>query len=339
MSEDRYAVQKRLAALGPAGQERLAAACVAVVGVGATGCGIADALVRAGVGSVRLIDRDIVELSNLHRQVLYDEASVRGGLPKAEAARARLEAINSTVRIEAHVVDLQPSNALGLLGGADLVLDGTDNFAARFLINDATAALGIPWVYAGVVGMNVHGFPVVHGTSACFRCYLDAVPPAGSTETCDTAGVLGPAVMVAAGLAAAEGIKLLVQPDAVAPGLLVYDVWNREGRRLGLPRHADCPTCSGRYEHLEGAAGAAAKLCGRDAVALPAPAAGELDLEALAARLADLGTFEARNAFLLRFRPSNADQSLTVFRDGRAIVKGTQDPAAARTLYARYVGG
>ncbi len=340
MSDERYAPQMRLPTLGASGQERLTAACVAVVGVGATGSGIADALARAGVGALRLIDRDVVELSNLHRQVLYDEAAVASGLPKAEAARQRLAQINSQVRVEAHVADLQPGNALGLLGGVDLVMDGTDNFAARFLINDACAALMIPWIYTGVVGTVVHGFPVVPGVTACFRCYLDAVPPAGTTQTCDVAGVLGAAVSVGAGFAACEGIKLLVKPEDVAEGLFAYDVWRREGRRLGLPRHPDCPTCAGTYDHLEGEANSSpARLCGRDAVALPAPAAGELDLGALAARLEDLGALEVNNRFLIRFAPRGADMTLTVFTDGRAIVKGTQDLAAARTLYARYVGG
>lgn len=337
----RYAAQTRLPSLGADGQRTLSQACAVVVGVGATGCGIAEVLVRAGVGTVRLIDRDVIELGNLHRQVLYDEADVASGLPKAEAARARLSRINSQVTVDARVADLHGGNALALLQDADVVLDGTDTFGARFVINDACASLGIPWVYAGVVGTTVHGFPIVPGRTACFRCYMDAVPPPGSTQTCDTAGVIGSAVLVASGIAATEGLKLLLgRTDELAEGLFVFDAWTREGRLLGLTKRPDCPTCAGTYDHLAGADRPPARLCGRDAVALPAPTDAQLDLDALATRIAALGTVSAKNPFLLRFHPTDLPAlTLTVFQDGRAIVSGTTDEAAARGAYARFIGG
>lgn len=337
----RYAAQTRLPALGAGGQERLRLARAVVVGVGATGCGIAEVLVRAGVGRVSVIDRDVIELGNLHRQVLYDEAAVASGLPKAEAARERLKAINSDVEVTAHVADLHSGNVVSLLKGADVVFDGTDNFGARFLINDACVSLGIPWIYAGVVGTTVHGFPVVPGKTPCFRCYLDAVPPPGSTQTCDTAGVLGSSVMVAAGIAATEGLKILVgRTGELAEGLFVFDTWTREGRVLGLSKRPDCPTCAGTYEHLDGGERPPARLCGRDAVAVPAPGDAKLDLDALAERLDGLGQVTAKNAFLLRFEPSDSiGLTLTVFRDGRGLVSGTTEVSAARGLYSRYVGG
>lgn len=336
---ERYASQLRVKALGgAAGQERLSRSQAVVVGLGATGGALADALVRAGVGRVRLIDRDVVELQNLHRQLLFDETDAASGLPKAEAAAARLARINSQVVLEPRIADLGPDNARELLAGADLVLDGTDNFATRLVLNDACLAAGQPWVYAGVVGTSVHGFPILPGRTACFRCYLPEVPPPGAAETCESAGVLGPAVLVGAGFAAAEGLKLLLGGEP-AEGLLVVDVWTREARRLRLPRDPDCPACAGRYEHLAAPGQRELTLCGRDAVMLRAPGRTAPDLGALAERLAGLGRLEARGRHLLRFQPGEDDgHTLTVFADGRTIVGGTQDPVRARALYARWLG-
>ena len=338
----RYACQIKLPAWGgPEGQARLRAATVVVVGVGATGSAIAEALTRAGVGALRLIDRDVLEPSNLQRQALYDEEDLASGLPKAALAERRLRRINGEVEVEARVSDLHAGNVGDLFAGADLVLDGTDNFLTRFVINDACLRAGLPWIYAGVVGTEVHGFPVLPG-EACFRCYLGEPPPPGTTETCQTAGVLGPAVMVAAGYAAAEGLKLLVQgAREAARGLFLTDVWTREGRRVRISRDPDCPACAGRYEFLDAPREGHAELCGQDAVALRPPRgrAADLDLERLADKLASLGELEARNRFLLRFAPSDAPSlRLTLFNDGRALVKGTVDPGTARSAYAKYVG-
>lgn len=335
----RYDRQVRVGGLGRDGQARLGAATVVVVGVGATGGAAADLLVRAGVGRVVLVDRDVPELGNLHRQVLFDEDDVRAGLPKAEAARRRLARVNSSVAVEARVKDLDASNALALLGGADLVVDGTDGFQTRHVVNDACALLGVPWVYTGVVGTAVHGFPIVWGETPCFRCYLPELPPPGAVPTCDVAGVLGPTVAVAAGFAAAEALKLLAgRREQVARGLHVVDVWTREARLLRLERDPACPACARAPDLLERAPPPAARLCGRDAVTLPPPG-GQVDLPALAARLAGLGALERSNAFLLRVAPHDAPGlRLTVFADGRAIVDGTDDPARGRALYARLVG-
>lgn len=336
---ERYACQLRMRPFGGVeAQRRLAAATSVVVGVGATGGVIADALVRAGVGRVRLVDRDVVELSNLQRQVLFDEEDARAHLPKAEAARRRLQRVNSQVEVEARVADLDGRNALALLEGASLVLDGTDNFAARFVINDACAALGVPWVYTGVVGATVHGMPIVPGRTACFRCYLDAPPAPGAAATCETDGVIGPTVLVGGGFAAAEGLKLLAAgPDApVADGLLIVDVWTREARRVRVPRDPACPTCAGRRDFL-GVGADAEELCGQDAVLLRG--APPVDLPTLAARLRGLGEVGPVNAYLLRFAPREpAGAALTIFADGRALVRGTRDVGAARGLHARYVG-
>ncbi len=338
---ERYACQLRLRSLGGvAAQRRLAAATCAVVGVGATGGAIAEALVRAGVGRVRLIDRDVVELSNLQRQVLFDEEDARAHLPKAEAARRRLARVNSQVAVEVRVADLDGRSGVALLEGADLVLDGTDNFAARFVINDACAELGVPWIYSGVVGTTVHGMPIVPGRTACFRCYIDQPPPPGAAATCETDGVLGPTVLVGAGLASAEALKLLASGDparaALSEGLVVVDVWTREARRVRVPRDPTCPTCAGRRDFL-GAGADAEELCGQDAVLLRG--APPVDLLALAARLSGLGAVGPVNAFLLRFAPREpAGAALTVFADGRALVRGTRDLAAARGLHARYIG-
>lgn len=340
MSLDRYACQVRLARIGAEGQQRLAASTAVVVGVGATGSVIAESLARAGVGRLRLVDRDVLELSNLARQTLYDEEDVAAALPKAEAARRRLARINGAVTLEARVADVEARTVRGLLAGADVVLDGTDNFATRFVINDACLAQGTPWVYAGVVGTWVHGFPIVPGRTPCFRCYLEEPPPPGAVETCETAGVLGAAVQVCGGLAAAEGIKLLLGAvDEVAEGLLTLDVWSRESRRIGLSRWPDCPACAGRYDFLEGTA-QTAELCGQDAVAVRAAQPdARVDLGVVAERLRPLGELEAQNPFLLRFAPREpAGLKVTLFVDGRALVKGTRDPAVARSVVARFVG-
>lgn len=342
MSE-RYAVQARVGVLGAAGDRRLRGAACAVVGVGATGGAVADQLARAGVGRLRLIDRDVVELSNLHRQVLFDEQDVRDGLPKAEAARRRLARVNSEVRLEGVVADLHGANAERLLDGVDVVVDGTDTFAARLVINDACAALGRPWVHTGVVGTRVQALTIRPG-SACLRCYLGGAPAPGSVATCETEGVLGPTVLVAAGLAATAALELLARDPAAAPPpgparLTLLDAWTRAARTVDVPRDPDCPTCAGDHRALLGAAPAPTEeLCGRDAVIVRGGA--PVALPGLASRLARAGRVAALNEFLLRFEPDEPPRtSVTLFADGRALVRGARDAAAARTLVARYVGG
>ena len=343
---DRYARQVVLPQVGRAGQARLRAARVAVLGLGALGSAMAESLARAGVGTLRLVDRDYLELHNLQRQRLYTEADVAAGLPKAVAAAAHLAAINSTVVLEPHVADLTAETGEALLAGADLVLDGTDNFAARYLLNDACVKAGRPWVYSGVIGTSGMVLAVQPGRTACLRCLFPEPAPPGSTPTCETAGVLEPAVAVVAGLASAAGLQLLLGVDP-PPGLLALDVWTGEFDRLGDGRpDPDCPAC-GRHEFafLGGGARAAldgTQLCGRETVQVRVPG-GTIDTGALAARWqsATAGRVLA-NAYLARLTLPAAGTEpapvLTVFPDGRVIVAGTDDPAAARSLVARYVG-
>jgi molybdopterin-synthase adenylyltransferase len=336
---DRYSRQVIFPEIGEERQRRLIAGRVTLVGCGALGTVIANALVRAGVGLLRIVDRDYVELSNLQRQVLFDEEDAREGAPKAVAAAAKLGRINSEARVEPVVEDFDPDNAERLVHDADVVLDGTDNFEARYVLNDACVKLGRPWVYAAAIASYGVVMPIVPGETPCLRCIFVQPPPAGGVDTCDTAGVLGPLPGVIGNLAATEGIKLLVGArEQLSRGLLWLDVWYNSVQRTPLDRPAaDCPTCQGRrFEFLEaGPAGRSAVLCGRDAVQIRPPANGALDLESLAGRLAAVGTVR-HNAHLVRLAVDRYE--LTIFRDGRAIVKGTGDPAVARSLYARYVG-
>jgi adenylyltransferase/sulfurtransferase len=338
VTPDRYSRQRLYGPIGVVGQERLAAARVALIGCGALGTHLAQHLVRAGVGTMRICDRDFVELDNLQRQVLFDEDDVRANLPKAAAAAAKLARVNSGVRVEARVVDVVPGNVESLVDGADLVLDGTDNFETRFLLNDACVKLGKPWVYGGCVGSYGMVLAVIPGVTACFRCVIGDLPAPGSSPTCDTAGVLGPAVGVVASLQAAEAIKILTgHRDAIAPGLVTLDIWANTQSSFKAARDPSCPACGKRsFEFLEGrSSGFATTLCGRNAVQVSPGGGGSLDLADLERRLRAVGTV-ARNEYLLKF--GTGELELTVFPDGRAIVKGTDDPAKAKAAYAKFVG-
>lgn len=337
--DDRYSRQILFAGIGAEGQRKLAQAHAAVVGVGATGAAAANLLVRAGVGRLTLIDRDFVEPSNLQRQTLFDEDDAREALPKAEAARRRLARINSEIVVEAHVTDLVPSNIEELLGDAQIVLDGTDNFETRFLVNDFAVANGKPWIYAAALGayaatMNV--LPEEQGSSACLACvFPDA--PTGDVETCDTAGILATAVNLAASLQVTEALKFLTgQPELMRRTLLAFDLWTGERSEINAaaPR-AGCEVCGQRiFRHLAGEARPHITLCGRNSVQIHEHAR-PLDLKALEQRLRPLGTVRA-NAMLLRF--SHGAHTLTVFPDGRALIQGTTDKSVARSLYARFIG-
>lgn len=344
MSLERYRKQTLFESIGEAGQRRLLESRALVVGCGALGSVIAETLVRSGVGAVRIVDRDFVELSNLQRQVLYDEQDVADQLPKAVAAARRLQRINSSVTVDPHVADVDASNILGLFEGMHVVVDGTDNFEIRFLINDAALETGTPWVNGGVIASHGQVMTIVPGRTPCLRCLIADEPEPGSAETCDTAGVIGPAVNVIASLQAAAALKLLAAPDeAVSATLLVVDVWEHEFRRLSLgddlPERTNCPACrQGERLWLRGERGSRnTVLCGRNAVQIAPPQRGELSLEDLERRLAPSGEVR-RNPFLLRLIPRETEYELTIFRDGRAIIRGTEDIPTARTLYARYVG-
>jgi len=335
---DRYSRQIAFPGVGEEGQRRLQEASLAVVGCGALGSVAAEMLVRAGVGRLRVIDRDVLELHNLQRQSLFTEEDVEAGLPKAEAARLRLGAINSTVEVEARVADLNAATAEELLEGAELVVDGADNFEARFLVNDLCVRDGRPWVYAACIGAYAVSAGVVPGRTACLRCFLEEAPSPGEVPTCDTAGILAAAVHAAAAMEVATALRLLLHGEG-AGRLVSLDLWGGPVAciELGAP-HEDCPVCGeGRYDYLEGRRGSTETvLCGRDAVQVRPGRPGTLDLEALAERLRPLGRVE-RNPFLLRFQEGKGRQ-LVCFADGRCLVMGTQDTAEARTLYARYIG-
>jgi len=335
---DRYARQTVLPMIGADGQQRLSESRVAVVGCGATGTVIANHLARAGVGTLRIIDRDFVELNNLQRQLLFDEQDVRDGVPKAVAAERRLRSVNSEIQVEGVVTDVHAGNIEELIAGSDLVMDGTDNFETRYVVNDACVKLGKPWVYCGAVATYGMMLLIRPGETPCLRCAFSAPPPPGSAATCDTAGVLGPAVSVVASVAATEALKWLVGArDALADGLLHVDVWDLSWRSFRLQRKDDCLCCGQRrFDYLETAAGShATSLCGRNAVQITLTRPARLNLPELAARLRAAGAVTA-NPFLVKLEVDG--YSLTVFPDGRAIIQGVTDEAAARSLYARYVG-
>jgi molybdopterin/thiamine biosynthesis adenylyltransferase len=339
VSLERYSRQMLLPGWGEAGQRRLRAKSAAVVGCGALGSHIASHLVRVGVGRLVLADRDFVEWHNLPRQALYSEADAEAGVPKAVAAARRLRQINSQVKIEEHVVDVNADTVEELISGCDLVFDGADNFEVRYLVNEACVKHRIPWIYGGVLGTYGLTAAIVPGETPCLRCMLGPMPPPGSVPTCETAGVLGTIVAVIAALEVTEGLKLLMdRADELLHSLVMVDVWNGDFERVETEKGtASCPVCDeGRYELLEAELGSEALvLCGREAVQVTPRPARELDLASLAGRLGEAGLVSA-NEYLLRL--SVEGMQLTVFADGRTIVKGTDDPARARALFARYVG-
>ncbi len=340
---DRYAKQSLFAGIGSDGQAALGRARVVICGCGATGSVLAETLARAGVGSIRVVDRDFVERSNLQRQVLFDERDATERTPKAIAAAARLRAINSDIDIEAVVADIGPENVRSLIDNCDLILDGTDNFETRFLINDASLEASIPWIYCGVIGSHGQTMTILPHNTACLRCVIEEPPDPGAVETCDTAGVLGPAVMAVASLAAADALKLLAgRTEVIRPRLLAVDVWDGSLRTIdtsSLRSRSTCPACDrGERLWLNAEAGSrAAILCGRNAVQINPGGGRRIELAELAARLASAGEV-VETPYLLRFRVTEPLCEITVFRDGRAIIQGTEDLAAARSIYGRFVG-
>src|SRR6516164_5630253 len=305
-SLDRYSRQIRFPQLGEAGQRALLASRVTLCGCGALGTVLANHLARAGVGAIRIIDRDFIETHNLQRQVLFDEQDVADNLPKAEAAARKMRAINSTIVVGPVVTDLDHTNILDLVGDADLILDGTDNFETRYLINDAAVKLGKPWIFGGVLGSEGQTMTIIPGRTPCIRCLIESSPPPGMTPTCETAGVLGPAVAVIASFEAVEAIKLLTGAfDALNKELIMVDVWDWTFRRLKIARLleiADCPCCKRRaFDWLEGALGShTTTLCGRNAVQIATRRPVPLNFPELAQRLSPLGEVR-HNAFMLRF--------------------------------------
>ena len=339
----RYSRQIRFPQIGEDGQAKLRDSRVLLVGCGALGSSIADTLVRAGVGFLRIIDRDFLELSNLQRQVLFDENDVEQMLPKAVAAAQHLRRINSTVTIEPIVADVDAGNIEGFAQDVDLIMDGSDNFEIRFLINDVSVKHSIPWVYGGCLGADGQTMTILPGQTGCLNCLmLDGPPPPGTTPTCDSFGILSPIINVIASIQSLEAIKILTrQFDAVSKKLQVFSLWDNQMRSIDLSQlrdKVDCPTCRQRtFAWLTGEQGSqTAVLCGRNSVQLSFSEREKIDLGELAGRLEKLGRVKL-NQFMLRFFAD--DITITVFKDSRAIISGTDDPTIARKIYTQYLGG
>ncbi len=309
---------------------------MAVVGCGALGANQAELLARAGVGFLRIIDRDYVELSNLQRQVLFDESDAAAGLPKAIAAARRIAAVNSQIAVDPLVVDITAENASELLGDIHLILDGTDNFETRYLVNDFAVAHGVPWIYGGAVGSYGIKMSIIPGRTPCLKCVYPE-PPSGAQPTCETAGVLGPVTTAVAALQVADALRILSgHGDDVSGAITTLDLWEGKVRQIG-PSDIDkaCPCCAKReFVHLDGRRRAPISLCGRNAVQIH-ERSRPIDLANLARQLEPVGSVRY-NQFALRALVESYE--LTVFPDGRAIIKGTTDTGIARSLYAKYVG-
>jgi molybdopterin-synthase adenylyltransferase len=335
LEKERYSRQILFPGIQQEGQERLLASCAAIVGCGALGSFHACALARAGVGRLIIVDRDYVEPSNLQRQWLFEEADADEALPKAAAAARRLTAINAGVRVDGMVRDLTSANIAELLGEVGVILDGTDNFETRYLLNDYAISRGVPWIYGAAVGSYGISMPVIPGRTACLRCVYPE-PPAGTQPTCETAGVLGSITAAIAAIQVADAIQILCgRSDRVRPRITTLDVWEGMARQVEQPeKDPACPACGRReFEFLHGAHRSPSHLCGRNAVQIHAERM--LDLAELRARLMPLGEVRS-NEFALRF--FTAPYEMTIFPDGRAIIKGTDDLGIARSLYAKYVG-
>ncbi len=336
---DRYARQTVLPELGPVRQAKLRQSTAVVIGCGALGSVSGEILARAGLGNLILIDRDLVELTNLQRQMLYTERDVEQRLPKAEAMRRHLLEINSEIQVTAVTADLNYRNAPELLAGADVLLDGTDNYLARLLINDVALELEIPWVYGGALGTTGMVMPIIPGRTPCFRCMVPELPAAGQLDTCDLVGVLGGVTAAVASFQATQAIHLLVDAATVPLPLVEFNLWTGAWRELALPADPACPACRlGNRDFLQGRHGREAiALCGRDMVQVWPSDGSAPDFAALSRRLAGLGDVE-QTRFTLRFSPAHSEQSITLFGDGRALIKGTNDPNLALSIYTRYLG-
>lgn len=338
-SDERYSRQIRFAGIGAAGQEKLRSARVVVIGLGAIGTVTADQIVRAGIGFVRLVDRDFVEPSNLQRQSLFDEDDVRAALPKAAAAESKLRRINSSVEIQSVVDDVNPTNVEDYIDDVDLVLDALDNFETRFVVNDACARRGKPWIYSAAVGSYGLVMPVIPGASPCLRCLLGGLPAPGTSQTCESAGVIAPITHTIASMQVVEALKFLTgNLKAGEIRLTTYDIWEQRFHRInvGTESMSTCPVCSeGKYEYLNGNPLRTITLCGRNAVQLIPGVKGEIDFTRLSQSIGVFGAVQF-NEFLLKC--SAPPYELTLFKDGRAIIKGTEEAGVARSLYSKMVG-
>ena len=336
---ERYSRQILFKEIGEEGQRRLTASSVVIIGCGALGSAQAESLARAGLGRLRIVDRDFVEPSNLHRQSMFTESDAAERLPKAVAAANHLQAINSDIRVEPEVRDVNHSNIEQLIKGSDLILDGTDNFDTRYLINDACVKHDVTWIYGAAVGSYGVTMTIQPHQTPCLRCIFDEPPPAASAPTCDTAGVIMPIINVVAAVQVSEALKLLTGNEKdLHRSLLQFDVWRNEWRKItpGSPS-PDCQTCGRREFTTLAATGNdfAAVLCGRNAVQISPSSPTQIDLKSLAERLRQAGDVKF-NDYLLRFR--TRDYELTIFKDARSIISGTDQIATARSVYAKYIG-
>jgi molybdopterin/thiamine biosynthesis adenylyltransferase len=336
---ERYSRQILFDGIGEEGQERLLASRLLIVGCGALGTAQAESFARAGVGQIRIVDRDFVEFSNLQRQTMFTERDAADGLPKAIAAASHLKQINSDIVVEPFVVDVNHSNIESLIASCDVVVDGTDNFSTRYLINDACVKNNVNWIYGAAVGSYGVSMTIRPHQTSCLRCLFEEAPAAASAPTCDTAGVIMPIINVVAAVQVTEAIKLLTgRVSHLHNSFMQFDVWKNDWRRInaGSPRD-DCPSCGlGLFESLAADQGeGAAVLCGRDAIQILPAKSTALDLKSLASRLENAGVVKF-NEYLLRFEAGPFE--LTVFRDARSIIRGTNEIAVARSLYAKYIG-
>jgi adenylyltransferase/sulfurtransferase len=340
MSE-RYARQVLFYGIGNTGQKILMEKTAVLVGCGALGCTSANLLVRSGIKCLKIVDRDYIEESNLQRQSLFDEEDINKNLPKAVAAQKKLQKVNSQIQIEAIVVDLNPSNIENILENANIVIDGTDNFETRFLINDSCVKEGIPWIYGACIGSMGLTMNIIPSKTPCLRCVLDTIPPFGITETCDTAGIIAPIASMIASIQTAEALKILTDNyDDLRKGLLKVDLWRNDIKTLhveGIKEKSDCVTCKQHYYEFlsKDKYSMTTSLCGRNAIQILHPNGSKLDLITLATRLGKVGEVSFNN-FLLRLKIDKYE--LTVFSDGRSIITGTNDPSVAKGLYAKYIG-
>jgi adenylyltransferase/sulfurtransferase len=333
----RYEKHMLLNEIGKEGQKKLLASSVAIIGCGALGSIIANALTRAGVGKIKIIDRDYVELDNLHRQILFDEEDVKKRLPKAIAAVEKLKKINSEIEVEPVIADVNPSNIEEIIKGVDLVLDGVDNMETRFLINDACVKHNIPWIYGAVIATEGMTMNILPGKTACFRCLIQKIPSPGALPTCDTAGVLNTAVNIIASLQATEAIKILAGREARREAIHV-DIWKATWTSIKVEKQTDCTTCGKKnFEFLDAKKQAnVTVLCGRNAVQINPCTKSKISFEDLHNKLKNVVDEIIYNEYMLRFKVE--DYEFIVFEDGRTIIKGIGDVSTAKSLYAKYIG-
>ncbi len=333
---DRYSRQIIFPTIGEAGQDKLNRSFAVVVGCGALGSVTANTLARAGIGKIRIIDRDFIEYHNLQRQFLFTEDDIKNQIPKAIAAERYLKKVNSSIEVEGIVSDANYNNVEKFVSGADIIIDGLDNFETRGLINDVSVKLKIPWIYGGAIASSGMTMSIIPGKTPCLRCVHPEVLTEARINTCETAGVISPAPLIIGAIQAAEAIKILVGSDDINRKIIIIDVWRDRFNSYEIGRNPDCITCNGKYEFLEGKFGTrTTSLCGQNAVQVLNPDIKEVSFEKLADQLKLIGEVNY-NAFMFNFKADGHE--LVVFRDGRAIVKNANDEALAKGLYFKYIG-